>query len=509
MTKKIVLSFITITIISFAAFGAFWLVKTNTIKKHLAAFQAPGFFLTSSSVSVSGFPLKQNFSVKNLIIKPSAPEYLDDNLDIDKDKKSALNNNSLNIPSLNLSAGIFSNNFSLTIKDDLKIGEENEMYDVKFNQIPLANIIIEGTEVTRFSYQGQGYKISDAENNVVFENGSSKIDFSLIVVENQKIAKLLADFKEMGDLFSLEQLDSEMKRQSDLLEIVNSIDKNAETNSPEDKNEMEQILLDITEARTDKTLNYQDLTIRNIHLDLELFLENNSNKNSNLPDLGNGSTDNLTPFEHNAIKSVKINNVELSNPIYKFNINGNLSNLDSKDSEPSFNLSLKVEEYETVLTYLQQAVNNFENLMHYISKKESEDKNLEEIIAVAPAELPEVSEQLIEESTSQIEDQNITPEEDGIGFDVVKTIREVAQKNIATGERIAIFDFGQDANGSVIINNIPFLEIMLRSITAAADEAGVNESSDPTLDDFAIDPVLIENSAPIPQLTPIKISPTN
>ena len=502
MIKKILVFLVTIFIIAFGALSIFWFIKTQTVRKYIASFQAPGFTVNASSLAVSGFPFKQTYKIQDVTIKPNSLESLHDSLN---STTAQITNNSLEIPNLQLSSSIFSNNFTATFLEDLQVNEEDQQYQVKYNKPPVIKMLIEDGLMKSYSYLDSGYKIVDVAGNVLFENGSSQVNYNSVIQGQQKISKLTLTVQNIGYLSALKKISQSLET-SEETSLINNLEQNKIEVTKSEKQASETAAVKISVNPQEKiipenlALNYQDLNVRNIKLDLEIISNNPFNSDAKLPDLAVEDLDAEDVREpETKIKSIKINNFEFSNPIYNVKINGNVSGLD-QEVPTAFNLSLKIEKFETILSYLKQALDDSEKFANQKKALEIPENavplpdDLEQEIA-ADGQIADVA-PAVEEKIENNSKELVEPEKPNqtFGFDVIQTIRDVAAKNLASSGQIAVFDFSKDGE-NLIINGMTFLEIMMRSYP----------NDDLNNGGLLIDPTSFGNEAPIPNLVPLEV----
>ena len=140
-------------------------------------------------------------------------------------------------------------------------------------------------------------------------------------------------------------------------------------------------------------------------------------------------------------KSIKINNLEFSNPLYKIIINGEMTAFQD-DNMPSGSISVKVEKIDTLINYI---IAGFSKII--------EQKNPAPTDASQP-------------KTLDISD-NAVPTEDSYRNFLNKTVinmsavvKELAAKNAVSKEDIAAFDIRREKNLEFLINETSTREIL-------------------------------------------------
>lgn len=184
MGKSIAIKSAIVLAVVIVVYSAFWFFKAGQVEKQIQNFvNENSANLSVSEVEVSGFPISQKLTVKN--IKFSFPTKI-------------LGNNQVIVDFLEAKAGIFSSEFEVTKLQGVVVQDtKNNNFVVKFNQNPKINIkIAEGT-IAQFTYQDSGYSIVDADQNSIYSTGSSNINISSSDNGNDVITKVSVDVKDI------------------------------------------------------------------------------------------------------------------------------------------------------------------------------------------------------------------------------------------------------------------------------------------------------------------------
>lgn len=173
-----------------AGYSGAWFLKANSAKSQIKSFLADNnSYITSSSVSVSGFPLFKVVTVKDVKL----------NLDNSFSQKfTTLSGRFQNIAIKEIKAksGIFGDNFTVTTEAVTVVDHDNSAYPVEFAPTPKVGIEIANGKVVNFNYSDSGYKILNSEKVVVREATSSSIQYaSVSEKDNKRKLTLKADFK--------------------------------------------------------------------------------------------------------------------------------------------------------------------------------------------------------------------------------------------------------------------------------------------------------------------------
>ncbi len=456
MTRSIISKFIITLIVLFTALSIFWFFKTSAIKKQaLSMIAASGGNISATSVSVAGFPLEQKLSIDDLKIQlallnpiPNLPTTL-----IPNSKYQIL------VKKLEASASIFSGDFIVNTIGDTSFQDQNGVASsVQFNQPPKANFSVASGDLVKFSYQDSGYKIVDAGKNILFENGNSTVNFDSVVEANKHRNKVKADFKDVGALgFSGEiaansalpvaTTDSNMKD-------INSTAATADVTSPNNPNASEVI------KSADVQVAGNKLVKKSISFEVEYVVSKPAPATAPAsvpvpnPESQNTATSDIASVD-NGVESVSIKNFEVSSPLYKLNINGEITSF-QKDALPICSISVRIEKLDNVLTYIKKSVTNLPS---------AANPNKVDVIA---DNAPSVD--IAAVSTSDSATMPSSSQKPEVDLSVI--IKDLSKKNIATNEEIAVFDFRQEQGKDLLINETSLSEIMSQVfVTSAASSA--------------------------------------
>ena len=458
MTRSIISKFIITLIVLFTALSIFWFFKTSAIKKQaLSMIAASGGNISATSVSVAGFPLEQKLSIDDLKIQlallnpiPNLPTTL-----IPNSKYQIL------IKKLEASASIFSGDFIVNTIGDTSFQDQNGVASsVQFNQPPKANFSVASGDLVKFSYQDSGYKIVDAGKNILFENGNSTVNFDSVVEANKHHNKVKADFKDVGALgFS-----GEIAANSELpvattdsnMKDINSTAATADVTSPNNPNASEVI------KSADVQVAGNKLVKKSISFEVEYVVSKPAPATAPAsvpvpvpnPESQNTATSDIVSVD-NGVESVSIKNFEVSSPLYKLNINGEITSF-QKDALPICSISVRIEKLDNVLTYIKKSVTNLPS---------AANPNKVDVIA---DNAPSVD--IAAVSTSDSATMPSSSQKPEVDLSVI--IKDLSKKNIATNEEIAVFDFRQEQGKDLLINETSLSEIMSQVfVTSAASSA--------------------------------------
>ena len=458
--RGITSKFIITIIVLFTALSVFWFFKTSGIKKRaLSTISASGGQISAASVSVSGFPMKQKLKVEDLKIQISAPSKIPSGI-FPGDKYQ------ITIAKLEASTSIFSGDFKVDVIEGVTFQDQGgAVNSVEFNQPPTSNFLISGGELVKFSYKDSGYKVVDTAKNTLFENGNSSINFESAVVGDQYHNKVKADFKDVGsfnfgDMPNSSALDTKNSTAPDAAQANATAEQAAPTTET---------------AKPTQSEGGGVAVKKNFVVDLEYTVSKPSQAAAPVPvpnpNTQDTTTSDISLLNEKTVDSISIKNFEISSPLYKINVNGEITSL-PKDGAPTYSVSVRIEKLDNVLVYIKKFVNNSNT---------------------APVQDGKVSDVLTPSSDSATSlAANQKPD-----VDVTSIVKDLSKKNAATNEEIAVFDFRQEQGKDLLINETFFSEISGQAFTG---EPSVTKS-DTT--NTGTDVNAATANPPIPAPTPI------
>ncbi len=493
MIKSIVSKFLIALIILFTSLSVFWFFKTSSIKKQASALiSSSGGLVSASSISVAGFPLEQKLSINDLKIQPSAPNTTPSVID------SFLLNNKyqIQIKKLEASASIFSSGFIISKFEEVSFQDQNGVVSsLEFNQTPKATFLVDKGELVKFSYSDNGYKVIDAGKNVLFENGNSTIEFESTTKDNKYYNKVKADFKDVeafipaNSVASIDPIATDGNLESN--DVVENPDVKAggvaKIEEPNLTNTATTKADEIARQSESNQIENVKLAKKNIFLEMEYVINKSSaNPTPNptpapTPDLQNTVSSDIAPINERIIESVYIKNFEITSPSYKINVNGEISSF-PKNAMPIGGLSVRVEKLDNILIYIKKYAANISNTNN-INKNNNLNGD------ISNTGLNATSESATTPSANQ------KPE-----IDFLAAIKDLAKKNAASNEEISVFDFRQEQGKDLLINEIPFLELVSQIFVSqpqAADQSGAMNPDSSSVNINAKDQAPIPNPAKI------------
>ena len=189
MSKKILAVFFLLIILLVGGQFAFWFFKTSQLEKHLTKYsENKNSFISIDRFEISGFPLKQNVTVKNL--KINLPESISKESEIIFKK-------------VNLTSSIFSNIFSARISDNVILSGNNSKHDIEFDQPPTASLQITQKGVSNFTYADKGYRVFGSDKNLLTRSGPNNIEFTVKENESGQIISRIKTLSKNSESFNI------------------------------------------------------------------------------------------------------------------------------------------------------------------------------------------------------------------------------------------------------------------------------------------------------------------
>lgn len=497
MSKSIVIKSAIVVAVSALVYSAFWFFKVGQVEKQIKNFISENAAQVSAmEVSVSGFPMSQKVTVKDF--KFSLPSAI-------FGKRQVL------VKTLEAKAGIFSADFTVTMSEGVSLQDaENNNFTVEFSKDPEINFSIADGRISTFNYQDSGYRVFDAEKNIVYATSNSSIAMQSTGDESEKLAiKITANIKDIENFDVMDVYKNSLEKKitegiktgeiivNNVADIANSLVPSPATtanvspsaanptpvdpklnpasvtnasnlavpaastnNSPvangivsaaspsavaSDQSAMSASPAASPTPAVDAAQKPQDLAAAvannnliksNLILDMEYILAP-VQKDAQIP------TDptKISEVSTQHSKSMKINNLEFFNPLYKIMINGEMTAFQDDDM-PSGSVSVKVEKIDTLINYIIAGFGKIIEQKNPASTDVSQPKTLDISGNAAPTE----------DSYRNFLSKMV------INMSVV--VKEIAAKNAVSKEDVAAFDIRREKNLEFLINETSTREIL-------------------------------------------------
>jgi hypothetical protein len=487
MSKGIITKIAVILIVSGLVYSVFWFFKTGQVQKQINNFiQENGSSISAGEVSISGYPMSQKITIKDLkftIPNPAIKKY------------------QFTAKSLEIKSGIFSSDFDIKLTDQLFVQDDsgNNGY-FEFSQDPQITLSIASGAISKFSYQDSGYRILDAEKNVAIASSASSIMVEMALDQSEKKSyKIAVNLNDMEgfDIINIYKNSAEAKIINGLktgeISIGNSsssltdqtLVQNDQSKLAAEKVELalagipdpkaSAIIAKAAGVAADKvaanpnvipshtvtaeiipvSTTDSNIAPSSVTLDKEnasVVVENNNLiKNNIVIDVEYvltpieqrvGGETSLDPtqmqeasLEYN--RSVKINNIEFSNPLYKIAINGQ-ADIFLDDNLPSGAITVKVDGIKNFVNYITSALTKITTKQDSGAEVQSSD------LSTKSSSDEMIYHNFLNKMTSSLE----------------PVVFEFSTKNQLSKDNLAVFDVRREKNIEFIVNETPFREIL-------------------------------------------------
>jgi len=187
MKKGLIIKLAIVLIVLVLSYCVFWFFKAGQSEKQINKFIADNSTnLSSGEISVSGFPINQKIVINDL--KITVPVNL-------------IAKRQIHFKQIEAKSSIFSNKFVVNFTDVVKVQElENsgEIYDIEFANQPELSFTIADGVISELAYIDNGFKVLDAEKNIVNSTTATTINSTTTIGEaDVKTSKIQISLKEL------------------------------------------------------------------------------------------------------------------------------------------------------------------------------------------------------------------------------------------------------------------------------------------------------------------------
>jgi hypothetical protein len=446
MSKNIVVKMAILLVVLALVYSVFWFFKVGQIEKQVKNFISKNSsHISAGEISVSGFPLSQKITIRDL--KFTIPNPL-------------LNKHQVIAKHLEARAGIFSSSFSITMPEPATVQDaDGNSATVKFNKEPEIMVSIVDSRAVKFSYHDSGYRILDADENVLYAAASSAVNLESTISDDDKIVtKITADVKDIEGFDMLDVYKNGFEKKvvegiktgevvlgnSSVALIPAQVDGVANTTP---------VKSDATiQAATPTATTDENVAVATKSEEMASAPDGNVAKNNFVVDVEYILSPNQTgqqaqiPTDPTQIQEVpmqfsnvlKVNSLEFSTPLYKVLVNGEMSTL-ADDNMPSGSMAVRIEKIDN---FISQVSAGFSQM---IEQKKP---------AVAEIQSSDLSENA---ASSQDSYQDFLKRVVA-GFGPIT--KELAAKNAVSKEDVAEFDVRREKNLEFLINETSVREIL-------------------------------------------------
>jgi hypothetical protein len=463
MNKGAVIKFMIVVVGIFLTHSVFWFFKVGQAEKQISKFASDnaGNVLVGEVV-VSGFPFSQKISIKDL--KFTIPAQI-------------LNKQQIIIKNLEVSAGIFSSDFTASLIDQVSVqDQEGNIGNVEFGKQPEVKISIFDGRILNMNYQDFGYRILDAEKNSLYAASSTSVTINS-TAEGEKITtKITANVKDIEgfdvvDIYkgSIEKNIIEGIKTGELtignsnivaaaaqvnnqLSQPNLVAQNSlSTTSPSQvvspistsetvivgsANNSDVTSENVVVSNTAPSVVDNNIVKSNLTLDVEYSIIPNQNQQQATVPFDPAQVQEM-PLQYS--KMIKVANLEFSNPLYKIIINGEMNSLPD-DNLPSGGLTVKIEKIDNLISQIIAGLNQ-------VADKAK-------MVPVVIAQSSDLSSSGISLNDSY---QNFLKR---VSDNLPMVLKELAAKNPVSKEDVAQFDIRREKNLDFLMNESPIREII-------------------------------------------------
>jgi hypothetical protein len=513
MKKGLIIKLAIVLVVLVLSYCVFWFYKAGQSEKQINKFIADNSAnISAGEISVTGFPVGQKIIVSDL--KITVPVNL-------------VAKRQIIIKQLEATSGIFSNDFVVNLVDAVKIQDlENsgDVFDVEFAGKSEIMLSLLGGSIAKFQYSDSGFKILDAEKNVVnSSSGLSILSENSVDEADKRINKINISFKELEGYAVIDFYKNVLEKK--VIEGIKTEEIKVNVAPVVDQANFQQFTTPLSQeqalamqnnipgqppvmdpmqavppappappapsvaqvpngqnvavqAMVNEAVNNGNGQAQQVPVVNPAQLDNNqvppapTNIDPNAPmapevPLNAVVKNNITidiiitltpsvkqeqaetppadptqiqelPVQY--VQNIKINNVELTNDLFKINITGDVTN-SSDDNYPSGGITVKVEKISNLVNQLK---GEFRKLSE--AKKPSVPSNGADLIN--------------DQSQQQNQVQNYDIFLNNISEKLTDISNEIALKNSASKDEIAQFDVRREKNLEFLVNEVSVREIV-------------------------------------------------
>ncbi len=475
MNKSILIKSGIVLVVLAVIHSVFWFFKTGQIEKQVNNFISENSsYISAGEISVSGFPLNQTVSIKDL--KFSSPN-------------SALGKHQITVKHLLATAGIFNNSFTISIAEQASVQDNDSNLNglVEFSKDPEITATISDGMISKFSYLDFGHRVLDAEKNVIYASSETNISFESMLEEGDKIkTKITANIKDIEgfDILSIYKNSSEKKVIEGIKTGEITIGNSAVPSSIEVSSTPESVPAAVTPNPTvtaaaavapaptatpvDSAATKPEdmaaavsnnLVKSNFSIDAEYTLTP-TQSSADQQTQTDPTQIQETPLQYS--KMLKINNLEFSNPLYKININGQIDTFQD-DTFPSGSVSFRIEKIDNLINHITAGLNQIaEKSTAVPATVQSSDLNATNTV---PAAAPTPATTSSDAASTAVPsapaaDDSYQAFLKRFTAGLPSVAKEVSVKNPLSKDDLSVFDIRREKNLDFLINETPTREIL-------------------------------------------------
>ncbi len=464
MNRSILIKLVVVLLVAILVHSVFWFFKTGQLEKHLNNFVAEnGTTVSVGEMKVVGYPLSQKVVIKDLkftIPNPAFSKY------------------QITAKHLEAVSGIFSSNFTVELLDKVMVQDaESNAGSIEFNQNPQIAFAIADGMVSNFTYSDNGYRVFDVDKNILYSAASSTVNLDSSIDANDQItSKLVVAVKEIEgfDVLDIYRNSSEKKiidgiktgeisigggAATAMISSDPSVVNNAAAGvAPQDVASAVAAAVPVAAApapapvaSTDSAaapaaalptidvanvVAKNDVVKGNLLIDIEYILTPTKNEQQSAVPLVDPAQIQEVATQYS--RAVKVNNVELSNSLYKISLNGQV-NYFQDDNLPSGFITIRVENLDKLTDHVKTGFMQI-----------AEQKQI----------MPEVQSADLSAQSSQSYGAAYQDFLKKVSAGLPNIAKELSIKNQLSKDNIAVFEMRREKNLEFVINETPLREIL-------------------------------------------------
>jgi len=187
MKKSLIIKLSIVLVVLVLSYCVFWFFKAGQSEKQINKFIADNSsYISAGEIAVSGFPVAQKIVISDL--KITVPVNL-------------IAKRQIVIKQLQANSGIFSNEFVVNLTDAVKVQDldnSGDLFDVEFVSQPEILVSLLDGAISKFQYNDVGFKVLDAEKNVVnASSGTSILSENSVDESDKRTNKINISFKDL------------------------------------------------------------------------------------------------------------------------------------------------------------------------------------------------------------------------------------------------------------------------------------------------------------------------
>jgi len=457
MNKNILIKIAVVLLVAILVHSVFWFFKTGQLEKHLNNFIVENNTnISVAEMKVTGYPLSQKIIVKDLKFTIPNP---------------AFNKYQVIVKAIEARSGIFSNNFTIELTDKIFLQDsQGNIANVEFNQNPQISFAITNGIISNFSYSDSGYKALDIDKNIIYGALSSSINLTSAIDENDQItSKLNASVKEIEGFDAIDIYRNSFEKKiidgiktgeiaisggASVAAISSDPAMSISSTTPVVSSAPEAVAASVipnsdaapssatssdsnpsnTESVAAKSNNAAKA---NLVIDIEYVLTPTKNEQQSLGlPIDPSQMQEVATQQYS--RSVKVNNIEFSNNLYKIALNGQI-NYFQDDNLPSGFITTRVENLESLTNHIVMGFAQIAEQKQTIPEVQSSDLSAQSF------------------QSQEVAYQNFLKK---ISLGISSISKELSIKNQLSKDNVAVFDMRREKNLEFVINETPLREVL-------------------------------------------------